>query len=277
MFAGVYLTLSMALTSLSVIFTVWVLKLHHNGVYQVPVPPSLRRFVLGRLARFVCPKSFTSNTKVKALKRRMRETSDEHSQRLASSRYDSDLCLRLMGNGSHTSTNAAPTRSPLPSLKGSSLRNVNRTTSKPFVTSSMHDVVRHLDNHVSSENSLYPVSERASSPRHHKPRVTSFSTAVHPKQSLPGEQACQTMSGRSRCDVNVDCFESERLALLERILTCVTQLVRKHDDADVIEEVAQEWRLVAFVIDRSLFWLFLFITSVGTLFILVLVPLLRNA
>ena len=83
MFAGVYLTLSMALTSLSVIFTVWVLKLHHNGVYQVPVPPSLRRFVLGRLARFVCPKSFTSNTKVKALKRRMRETSDEHSQRLA--------------------------------------------------------------------------------------------------------------------------------------------------------------------------------------------------
>ena len=69
--------------------------------------------------------------------------------------------------------------------------------------------------------------------------------------------------------------ELERLALLERILASVTQLVRKQEDDDVIEEIAQEWRVVAFVVDRALFWIFLLITVVATLFILVLVPIMR--
>jgi len=35
----------MAVTSVSVVFTVWVLKLHHCGPHQAPMPPWLRRFV----------------------------------------------------------------------------------------------------------------------------------------------------------------------------------------------------------------------------------------
>ena len=53
LFLGVYLTVSMSVTSFSVILTVIVLKLHHCGPHQVPVPALLRCLVLKWLARIV--------------------------------------------------------------------------------------------------------------------------------------------------------------------------------------------------------------------------------
>lgn len=44
-FPGIYLTISMTVTSVSVVFTVWVLKLHHCGPHQAPMPVWLQRFV----------------------------------------------------------------------------------------------------------------------------------------------------------------------------------------------------------------------------------------
>ena len=268
-FLGVYLTLSMALTSLSVIFTVWVLKLHNNGIYQVPVPPSMRRFVLGRLARIFCRQTALDQRKKTSFKLRRREASVEHSGRLAGVHNDSELCLRLIGNGTYAS-NGARTR------KGASLRNVNRATSKNCVTSSTQDFMRHTDNHMTPAGSLCHVSDRATSPRHHKLRKPSLSAPVHPKHALAGDHAYQSSAcSGSRAEVNLEPCELERLALLERILASVTQLARKQEDDDVIEEIAQEWRVVAFVVDRALFWIFLLITVVATLFILVLVPIMR--
>lgn len=50
---GIYLTVSMAITSISIILTVWVLALHHCGPHQSAVPRWARRYVLGFLARIV--------------------------------------------------------------------------------------------------------------------------------------------------------------------------------------------------------------------------------
>ena len=50
---GVYLTMSMAETSLSVILTIWVLRLHHAGPDQPEMSPRIRRVVLCWLARLV--------------------------------------------------------------------------------------------------------------------------------------------------------------------------------------------------------------------------------
>lgn len=50
---GIYLTVSMAVASVSVILTVVVLKLHHCSPNQKKIPPWVRHYVLGYLARIV--------------------------------------------------------------------------------------------------------------------------------------------------------------------------------------------------------------------------------
>ena len=47
--AGIYLTIVMSLTSVSVIMTVFVLNLHHRGPDKRAIPPWLRRLFLGTL------------------------------------------------------------------------------------------------------------------------------------------------------------------------------------------------------------------------------------
>lgn len=60
---GIYLTISMAVTSLSIILTVVVLKLHYSGHKVYAVPVWLRSLVLERLASVVycrCDNPFRS-------------------------------------------------------------------------------------------------------------------------------------------------------------------------------------------------------------------------
>jgi len=51
--AGVYLTVSMAVTSISIIMTVFVLNIYHCSPHQTELSPWIRRLVLGKLARLV--------------------------------------------------------------------------------------------------------------------------------------------------------------------------------------------------------------------------------
>ena len=72
-FAGIYLTVTMAITSMSVIFGVFILHIHHRGTLNRRASPSLRRCTLS-LSRMLCvkpspvilmnsrtPESFTAN------------------------------------------------------------------------------------------------------------------------------------------------------------------------------------------------------------------------
>ncbi|GFR62847.1 neuronal acetylcholine receptor subunit alpha-10 [Elysia marginata] len=51
---GIYLTVTMGMTSLSIILTVFVLQLHHVGPHKRPVPDWLRTLVCNVFARAVC-------------------------------------------------------------------------------------------------------------------------------------------------------------------------------------------------------------------------------
>ncbi|GFO05211.1 neuronal acetylcholine receptor subunit alpha-10 [Plakobranchus ocellatus] len=51
---GIYLTVTMGMTSLSIILTVFVLQLHHVGPHKRPVPRWLRTIICDMLARLVC-------------------------------------------------------------------------------------------------------------------------------------------------------------------------------------------------------------------------------
>ncbi|RUS75096.1 hypothetical protein EGW08_017150 [Elysia chlorotica] len=51
---GIYLTITMGMTSMSIILTVFVLQLHHVGPHKRPVPGWLNTLVVGVFSRLVC-------------------------------------------------------------------------------------------------------------------------------------------------------------------------------------------------------------------------------
>ena len=51
---GIYLTITMGMTSMSIILTVFVLQLHHVGPHKRPVPSWIHTIVVGVFARLVC-------------------------------------------------------------------------------------------------------------------------------------------------------------------------------------------------------------------------------
>ncbi|GAB1606018.1 neuronal acetylcholine receptor subunit alpha-10-like, partial [Argonauta hians] len=61
----------------------------------------------------------------------------------------------------------------------------------------------------------------------------------------------------------------------EEILKALRRIIDKHEREDRDYEMMQEWRRVAQVVDRILFWIFLIGTSVSTLAVLVISPLTR--
>lgn len=61
----------------------------------------------------------------------------------------------------------------------------------------------------------------------------------------------------------------------EEILKALRRIIEKHEREDKDYEMMQEWRRVAQVVDRILFWIFLLGTSVSTLAVLVISPLTR--
>lgn len=56
-FAGIYLTVTMGMTSLSIVLTVFVLQLYHVAPRQEPVPNWLRKIMIDYAARLLCMRS----------------------------------------------------------------------------------------------------------------------------------------------------------------------------------------------------------------------------
>ena len=95
LFTGIYLTVSMAVTSISVILTVGVLKLHHCGPHQTPVPHWMRYLIIKKLGRFLrcqCMSSKKTSNKSGGSKR-----SKAHRDSKLS-RENADVCLRLVND-----------------------------------------------------------------------------------------------------------------------------------------------------------------------------------
>ena len=68
--AVIYLTCTMAITTLSMVLTVFVLNLHHVSDY--PVPGWMRRLVLGYLARVLCMRAPSQQPRAATCARRWR-------------------------------------------------------------------------------------------------------------------------------------------------------------------------------------------------------------
>jgi len=120
-FPGVYLTISMAVASISVILTVLVLKLHHCAPNQTRVPGWVRTLVLGYLAKVV---QCTFISKSSCLRRRrstrMYDDVSSHDPREVQSKLLNEMeTLVMQRNGTRLKTPAKHTSTLNSDLNGS--------------------------------------------------------------------------------------------------------------------------------------------------------------
>ncbi|XP_046574361.1 neuronal acetylcholine receptor subunit alpha-10-like isoform X1 [Haliotis rubra] len=170
---GIYLTVTMAMTSLSIILTVFVLQLHHVGPHQKPVPRWLRSLVFDIFARLVC----------------MCHSTDSMRNRRQVIKTD-DVCLSTF----------------METIDGSNCNGSVPYNGMPLAHERMLDRGDHTNDRITSH--------------------------------LKG-------------------------------------LVRRQDSEERHQDVVNEWRFVAHVIDRLLFWIFLIAAVVSSITILVIQPFLK--
>ena len=194
----------MAVTSISVILTVFVLKIHHGAPNQREVPRWIRFLVLKVLARLVGCQCLPTH------KKRPRKAKPKLTKKEKTQQEQAEVCLRLvsdMNTFNHTEMDRRPSR---------------------------HG---HVTAHAHGGGVVSP-------------------------EFIPD----------SRPDINA---EPARSKTLDEILKYLKIMVAKRDDDDSETEVMNEWRHVAQVVDRFLFWLFLLTTLFSTLIIMVFIPLWR--
>lgn len=225
-YTGIYLTVVMAMTSVSVVMTVMVLNFHHRGPFHKELPPWLRWFVLDKLRKFLCMKlpyenvrhSKGSNSTMRRMS--LKFTVDSLQEQL----------LRDMGLAQNIET-YAQTGGP--------------TCNEPKYRTRL----------CSTPNSFIGPGIFFENPgRHH-----SFSMC--------------TCNGNG----NGQSQGQNRQALQNEVIRTLQMLVSRQELEDECEDIANEWRQVAQVIDRLLFWIFFVATVAITFILLIFIPLIRHA
>ena len=218
-FAGIYLTVSMAVASVSVILTVLVLKLHHCAPNQKRVPGWVRHYVLGFLARFVRCSCISARVEyIHALKVRKKPRDNLVA--------DSEASTKLLSENESLSRNHLK----IDTISGSFKRNFNRTSS---VMNNINDSKLNLNFRGGS--------------------VSNRSSYV--------EDESQMTSNKKKGS-----------PVMDEILKYLRFMMQKSDGEDAENDIVDEWKQVALVVDRLFFWLFLLLTILSTILLLVVVP-----
>lgn len=202
--SGVYLTIVMSLTSVSVIMTVLVLNLHHRGPNRQEIPLWMRRIVLGKLRQFFCINNSSSSL----------VTTNE-------TKFLRSMSLKM----------------------------------------TLDNIAQELQNEMQMENGMADtiVTDNQGTTIH-SPRDVRFN-------SLQNEnlKRSRTKSNRGHSYSRIN----------DEILQSLRSVIDKHEREDHDYEIIQDWRRVAQVVDRILFWVFFLGTLISTIIVLVICPTFR--
>ncbi|XP_074649950.1 neuronal acetylcholine receptor subunit alpha-10-like [Tubulanus polymorphus] len=216
---GIYLTVSMAVTSVSVILTVLVLKCYHCGPTTSELPDWLRRLVLHWIARIVgChPASFRTVRRSSSRKRRV---SSKRSTMLDGGTADA---LRYL--------------SP----------NDTQDITDRLVSEQCVNAIRYTDQYRSPRNSTKSLKDI--------------------KETY--------MDGFTSAAENGGDVDPSKITPLDEILKYLRIMVRKREEDDKENDMINEWRQVAIVMDKLFFWIFLLVMVIYLLTLLVFIPMTK--
>ncbi|CAJ0954853.1 unnamed protein product, partial [Mesorhabditis belari] len=215
---GVYLTVVMGMTSVSVVMTVLVLNFHHRGPFHDPVPRWARVLVLDKLRRF--------------LRMKLPHTGYGDATRATTASGTTGMMRRLS------------VRLAMNELKGEVVSEV--------AGESNYLLHRYLNTEI---------------PNGHAKTAT--------ERQINGEVIKDGQEPRNGAVPKSAARNSDELN--EKLLKALQILIKRQQLEDDGQVLANEWRQVAQVIDRLLFWIFLIATTAITTTLLIIIPSVHYA
>ncbi|CAF1092032.1 unnamed protein product [Rotaria sp. Silwood1] len=268
----IYLTIVMALTSLSIVLTVYVLQLHHSGPVVIPIPHSFKY----SLVRHIVP--------IVGMKKIVETYAQEHNL------IETDEVYRCF---------AKPQKKPIDSPLINNKKNFifEKKNIKCRQNDSYREEPQYNDSDDDDDNddddkeimkeflpnpsvcngdirSMPSFNKRFSNQHHHRSRSRSRSRVPQivliPQQSHP---LSSSSSPRNLNNHSQHEYFNSNMTLLEKHLK---HLIDKQKREEERNEIINEWKLMALIMDRLLFWLFTFLTILSTLLCLIIIPCLKN-
>ncbi|CAH8552995.1 unnamed protein product [Schistosoma turkestanicum] len=355
---GVYLTVTMAMTSLSIILTVLVLHLHHTGSNRQPVPKYVRKIFFHYIAKILC----LNNVQRYQIKRNQSLKMAKHSKLMLdqiksqivftdNNNDDSTNANLNIDNNNDCFINKTPiSKTPSQSnktllyhnyLPSDVIRSTRLTESKKPIVFSNYTEKYFTTNHEQDDSTMNESTmNRMSSPDLNTLQSSTFEqtpvnqpknihvvqivTDTNDRKSNSNKKSTEklihsrfkhyemsydyrTYYTKSSDDLN-DHFKSinplkkstphsnnyqpykqDELRLLKQLSNIlmkaeqqqqITQiylhnLCKKQCEEQYISDLINEWRILAVIVDRLLFWLFLAIAVIATIVILLIMPLFK--
>ena len=307
---GIYLTITMGMTSMSIILTVFVLQLHHVGPHKRPVPGWLNTIVVGLFARLVCMSRDSQPFKQHRLTVAPSAPTSRHTVAV---RVESDLPVHPPIN--HRGFRCIESSQSFDNTGGQCSRRSddhggyslhygrdNNSEHPDNVEETMHSkrLINTLDfargrpncngdgfaQQVTPSSSTRRLEEQDTcySPLIPHSQCTLFPPA--PSSTAQSSVACPLYSEQVQQNILTDSFHfSQRQGSLQnspkpRLSFLQAGLMSQAGcmEGPALERYQQlvlEWQFVAHVMDRLLFWLFLVLAIVCSLSILVIKPLFK--
>ncbi|CAF3368314.1 unnamed protein product [Rotaria socialis] len=267
----IYLTIVMALTSLSIVLTVYVLQLHHSGPVVIPIPHAFKY----SLIRYIAPAiGMRSTIQIYAQEHNLVET---------------DEVYRCFAK----SKTRPPIESPLIKNKNKFI-SAQKNNIKYRKSSSYQKEVQLYDNNSGDDeddddkkimkeflassptcngdiHTIPPSNKRSNNQHHHRSRSRVPQIVLIPQQSHPLSSSPSPRNVHNHSQYE---YFNSNMSLLEKHLK---HLIDKQKHEEDRNEIINEWKLMALIMDRLLFWLFASLTILSTLLCLIIIPFLKNA
>ncbi|RNA26264.1 neuronal acetylcholine receptor subunit alpha-10-like [Brachionus plicatilis] len=287
---GVYLTVIMSLTSLSIILTVVVLNLHHAGPVSPKIPENVYFFMTRKVAKWIFMKGtvqiFESN-RTNSIQESLNCDSKLFKFKLYDKKFNLmknlSSCCRSRGFDEIYSSNGAK------SAIGILANDRTDLDANDFIKTNYQDTnekilkTRKLKTSYSSDSEDFHevIKSRSSEFKdtsYHKSRSPHVKTAE--KVNSNGLNVPITKCKCNLCQVKVrrysNQYQKDLLNILDNFTNNLKECLVKIEKNIVQINSTNEWKLIAMIIDRFLFWIFTFLTILSTFVLLVAIPVLKN-
>ncbi|CAF1236441.1 unnamed protein product [Adineta steineri] len=263
----IYLTAVMALTSLSIVLTVYVLQLHHSGPVIIPIPYTFKY----SLVRYITP--------VIGMRKIVEIYAREHNL------VDTDDVYRCFRKTSLQITKKNQLTTSKHKRINEKTKNKYRQNTRNSKKCQCDDVNNDTDDYYNDEDETKKEflpdfstengdihSESIRKKRHYsRPRRAVPPIVLIPQQSRPLSSSSSSIPANLHTDNDL---YTSNMHLLEKHLKYLVNKQRQEEDRN---EIINEWKLMALIMDRLLFWLFTFFTVLSTVICLTIIPVLKNA
>ncbi|CAF3914274.1 unnamed protein product [Adineta steineri] len=263
----IYLTVVMALTSLSIVLTVYVLQLHHSGPVIISIPHTFKYSLVRYIAPFI---GMTKIVQIYAEEHNLIETDDVYrcfaaipTKPIDTSVIDNEKkYVYQKKNIKHRQENSHREETRQNHNDEYDDDDEDEEKMKQFIPNTLER------SNGDIRSSSTAINKRTYSHHHHRSRSRPSQIVLIPEQSHPLPSIRNT-----NITSHYELFNSN-MYLLEKHLKHIMDKQKLEEDRN---EIVNEWKLMALIMDRLLFWIFMTLTFVSTILCLIIIPLLKNA